>query len=242
MNSVPDEVEGQGRSLLLHLRQSFLRGTAITLPILLTVLVFLFVVNFFGNLLDPAVLVLHRGLGFGEQLPDLAAEFVALVIILVVSLLVGVIAESDIGKGGLEARFEAAMASIPGFGSIYNSINELSELLIERETDSFREVKLVEYPTRGSYTIGFLTAASPEVVRTATGHEDMVTLFMPLAPNPFMGGFVIHVSRDRVHDVDMTVDEGVQAVVSSGVAVNEREVVGRDDDGDRHATDDAPME
>jgi uncharacterized membrane protein len=49
----------------------------------------------------------------------------------------------------------------------------------------------------------------------------MVSVFMPMAPNPFMGGFVLHVAADRVHDVDMSVEEGIQAVVSSGIAVDE---------------------
>jgi hypothetical protein len=47
----------------------------------------------------------------------------------------------------------------------------------------------------------------------------MVTLFMPMAPNPVMGGFVIHVERDRVIDIDLTVEEGVRSIVTSGVAI-----------------------
>jgi hypothetical protein len=47
----------------------------------------------------------------------------------------------------------------------------------------------------------------------------MVTLFMPMAPNPVMGGFVIHVDRDRVVDIDITVEEGIQSIVTSGVAM-----------------------
>ena len=97
----------------------------------------------------------------------------------------------------------------------------MSKILLSRDTDSFKEVKLVEYPREGSYTIAFLTAEPGEAVRSATSHQEMVSLFLPMAPNPFMGGFVIHVAADRVYDVDMTVEEGIQAIVSSGVAVDE---------------------
>jgi hypothetical protein len=51
----------------------------------------------------------------------------------------------------------------------------------------------------------------------------MVTLFMPMAPNPVMGGFVIHVSRDRVVDVDLTVEEGIRSIVTSGVAIGDED-------------------
>jgi uncharacterized membrane protein len=136
-------------------------------------------------------------------------------------LLVGLTAESRYGGGGLATRVEDLLASVPGVGSIYRSIDEISELLLESDTDSFKEVKLVEYPDEGSYTLAFLTAETPEVVREATGHGEMVTLFMPMAPNPVMGGYVVHVSEDRVYDVNMTVEEGIQSIVSSGVAVND---------------------
>jgi len=49
----------------------------------------------------------------------------------------------------------------------------------------------------------------------------MVTLFMPMAPNPVMGGHAVHVPTSRVHDVDMTVEEGVHSIVTSGVATGE---------------------
>jgi hypothetical protein len=49
----------------------------------------------------------------------------------------------------------------------------------------------------------------------------MLTLFLPLAPNPVMGGHLAHIPEDRVYDVDMTVEEGIRTIVTSGVAVSE---------------------
>jgi hypothetical protein len=49
----------------------------------------------------------------------------------------------------------------------------------------------------------------------------MQTLFLPMAPNPVMGGYVIHVSEERVIDVDMTVQEGIRSIVTSGVAIDD---------------------
>jgi uncharacterized membrane protein len=56
---------------------------------------------------------------------------------------------------------------------------------------------------------------------------EMQTLFVPLAPTPVVGGFLVHLSPDRVHDVDLTVEEAIQSVVTSGVSV---EVADRDRD------------
>jgi uncharacterized membrane protein len=43
-----------------------------------------------------------------------------------------------------------------------------------------------------------------------------------MAPNPVMGGYVLHVAEEHVYDVDLTVEEGIQAIVTSGVATGRR--------------------
>ncbi len=106
-------------------------------------------------------------------------------------------------------------------GRLGESFDEMSDLLLDSDTDSFQEVELVEYPNEGSYTVAFKTAETPTVVEDGAAHADMVTLFVPMAPNPVMGGFVIHVSRDRVADVDTTVEQGIRSIVTSGVAIGE---------------------
>jgi uncharacterized membrane protein len=100
----------------------------------------------------------------------------------------------------------------------------MSETVADGE-ESFRDVKLVEYPTEGSYTMAFVTADAPVSLEESAGHteEGMMSLFLPMGPNPVMGGFVIYVSRDRVHDIDIGVEEGLQAIVTSGVAMNDSE-------------------
>jgi hypothetical protein len=108
----------------------------------------------------------------------------------------------------------------------------MSEVVVESDADSFQDVKLVEYPTEGSYTLAFVTADTPGTVQQAVGRKGMVTLFMPMAPNPVMGGFVIHVDRDRVFDIDITVEEGIQSIVTSGVTVG----------GDRSRTPDPDLD
>jgi hypothetical protein len=93
--------------------------------------------------------------------------------------------------------------------------------MLESDAQNFREVKLVEFPHEGAYTLGFVTTETPEALRRPAGHEEMLTLFLPLAPNPVMGGHLVHVPADRVRDVEMSVEEGVRTVVTSGVAVGD---------------------
>jgi uncharacterized membrane protein len=202
-------------------RQAFITGAAVTLPLIVTFLVLGVVVDFVSQQLDPVVAFLTSVTGV-QPASDAVLKLMAVAALLGAIFGIGVVAERRPGRSGFAAFFDTLLARLPGVGSLYRSIDEMSGLLLDSDTDSFQEVKLVEFPVEGSYAFAFLTADTPPVVEEATGHEGMVTLFVPMAPNPVMGGYVLHVSPDRVVDVDLTVEEGIQAIVTSGVATGKR--------------------
>ena len=195
-------------------------GTAIVVPVLVTAVVLLILVDLLSGLLDPLVIPIREALGTagGEAvLPKVVAAAVLLATILVV----GVIDESGVAGNRLKDGLDSTMAHIPGVGAIYGPLERISEMMLEGDTDNFQEVVLVEYPEDGSYSVAFKTAEPPDQVRTAVdGDDDMITVFMPMGPNPFMGGFIMYVEPEQVYDVDLTVEEGITSIVSFGVAVD----------------------
>jgi uncharacterized membrane protein len=229
----PDDSTGSASPVGVgeRLRQVFVSGIAIMIPIIVTVIVLVFVVNFMRGLVSPAVSVLTDTAGVGQSTPDYVLELAALVSVVVLIFVVGLLAEARPG-GGIEDAFDSGVARLPGIGSVYTSFNEMSELLLSSDSQSFREVKLVEFPTLGSYTVAFVTADAPRAIEEATGNDGMTTLFMPMAPNPVMGGFVLHVSEERVYDVDISVEEGIQSIVTSGVTVGADEEIGAGEIGE----------
>ncbi|MFC6863550.1 DUF502 domain-containing protein [Halomicroarcula sp. GCM10025817] len=198
-------------------RRAFVTGTAVTMPLIVTLIVLGFVVDFVSKQLDPVVGFITSTVGFASA-SELTLKLAAVLSLVLLVFVIGVATEYRSDASDLGLVFEALVARIPGIGSLYRSLDEMSELLLDSDTDSFREVKLVEFPVEGSYSIAFLTAETPDVVTEAAAEDDMVTLFLPLAPNPVMGGYVLHVIEDRVRDIDITVEEGIQSIVSSGVA------------------------
>jgi uncharacterized membrane protein len=202
------------------LMRSFIKGLAILLPLVITLLVISLALGFIADALSPLVAALQQTAFFGAS-SDSLILILTLVVFVVLVVTIGSIAEYGSGSGRMSSQFDAFMGSIPGVGSVYTSFNEMSELILDSDTDSFQDVKLVEYPGKDSYVVAFKTAETPDVVAEDTGNDDMITLFMPMAPNPVMGGFVIHVSRERVVDVDLTVEQGIRSIVTSGVAFGE---------------------
>ncbi|WP_225334057.1 DUF502 domain-containing protein [Halomicrobium urmianum] len=201
------------------LRQTFISGLVLTVPFLITVLVLLWALNAVTNALAPLADAIGM-LGPFDGLGRLIVESIAAGLVLGSILLVGLAArhgpETHVGD-----RVDAVMEDLPGVGSIYSSVERMSAVLVEGDTESFQEVKLVEFPHEGSYAIAFLTADTPEVIQTVAGHGDMETVFVPMAPNPVMGGNLVSMPADRVHDVDLTVEEGMEAIMSTGLTLDE---------------------
>jgi len=84
-------------------------------------------------------------------------------------------------------------------------------------------VKLVEFPHDDVYVLGFETNRSPMPVQAAANVDGMTTLFLPLAPNPVMGGFLAHIPDERVRDLEMSVEAAVSVIITSGIATDDPE-------------------
>lgn len=200
-----------------RLRRSVITGTAITIPFVLTLIILGFVLNFVAQTLNPVVWLADYS---DIEVADSIVQVTTILTLIALVVVVGVVAEHTDGDR-IVGGFHAAMESIPGVSSIYNSFRRMSDILLESDVESFQEVKIVEFPGQGTFALGYLTGRPPAEVVAACGHEEMLTLFMPLAPNPVMGGFLIYAPESQVYDIDMTVEESVQAIITSGVVHNE---------------------
>lgn len=212
-----------------RIRKLGLTGVAVVVPLVVTVWVLFKLVGFVQSMLDPVGSLL-RGFGFESTATVAALQVGSLLLVAVVVLLVGAAVQMRVGRQLVE-RLDGYLAGIPGLGTVYQTARQMSDLLLDPDDDEegsqFSGVKLVEFPGQGTYTLGFLTSETPPegVVSTAraiTGDSDgaYYTLFLPMAPNPFMGGHLTHVPADRVHDVDIEVDAAIQYILTTGVVDN----------------------
>lgn len=201
------------------LRRSVVSGTAIVVPVLVTVVVLLVGLDLLSSMLAPLVIPIDRALGLGGQSQILATTLAGLLLVGII-VTVGAITESEYGGDRIEETIDRGMARLPGIGSIYATLDQVGEMLLESDTDNFQEVVLVEYPGEGSYSVAFKTSEPPAAVSDSVHGQDMITVFMPMGPNPVMGGFILHIAPDRVYDVDLTVEEGVSSIVSLGVVTD----------------------
>lgn len=197
-----------------RLRRWLVNGVVITIPLVITLLIASVAIDFLLGALSPIVdLVLYL---WPNQPPTIVVQAATLASLLGVFVAVGFAAE-HVGRGGLTDRIDAVIDSVPLVGSIYTSFRRVSDILLEDESESFQDVKLVEFPHQDAYALAFLTADTPETIRDDAGHEEMRTVMMPLGPNPTTNGFIMHVPDEHVHDTDLTVEDAIETTATLGV-------------------------
>jgi uncharacterized membrane protein len=111
--------------------------------------------------------------------------------------------------------WERVLLRIPFFRVIYSSAKQLGEALLTEKRSVFRQVVLVRWPHPDLWAIGLVTASPPKVLSEKAG-EGLVSVFVPSTPNPTTGFYHL-VPADRVIPIDLTVEQGLQMVVSGGV-------------------------
>lgn len=200
--------------LTTRVKRWLLNGVIISIPLVVTILVIMLVLEFLLRILSPLVGAVE--FFWANEPPVWVLELATLVSLLAFFLLVGVLAECTPGQR-VSQWFDRSMASIPVISTIYTTVRRTSEIFVSDESSQFQDVKLVEFPHQDAYMLGFVTTDAPTPIEESLLVNDMLTLMIPLAPNPATNGFIIYMPDDRVHEVDMDVEQAIQAVTTLGV-------------------------
>ena len=198
------------RTLRKHITSRMLTGLLTLIPFAATVLILRFMFRAVASLLRPMSGPVER-LG----MPDFAVFLLSCIIIAAVLYLAGVIVTNSLGKRGL-AMTETLFMKLPLLRTVYGSIRSTVQTLSRAQRKSFRSVVILEFPRRGAWCVGFVTGHS-----TDGRGEEYVRLFIPTTPNPTSGYFAI-LRKGEVIQTQMSVEEGIQSVVSGGILFPDR--------------------
>lgn len=113
--------------------------------------------------------------------------------------------------------FDRAVLRIPLVNKVYGSVKQVTDFAFSEREIEFNRVVAIEYPSKGIWSVGFVTGSSMREIAEATG-EEMLSVLMPTSPMP-MTGFTVTVKRRDAIDLDLTIDEAIQFIVSCGVVV-----------------------
>lgn len=112
-------------------------------------------------------------------------------------------------------KAESLLTQVPLVRNVYSTVKQVTDFVLSDREVEFKRVVALEYPREGSWTLGFVTGEGMQECAAVVG-ESMLTVLVPTSPVP-AGGFTVMVPRSRVIDLDMTIDQALQFVVSCGV-------------------------
>ena len=160
----------------------------------------------------------HRVLRKGVVIPVFFAGFILLMYLL------GKFLAAGVGRI-LWKSLEAVIAQLPIIRTVYNSVKQVTDFFVGESDIDFQRVVAVEYPRKGTWSVGFVTGESLLSIRGAVD-EPIVSVLMPTSPVPGTG-FTITVRKSETIDLDIPIEQALQFVVSCGVVVPASEVQGK---------------
>lgn len=112
---------------------------------------------------------------------------------------------------------ERGIHRLPLVRNVYDSVKQMTDFMFKDRELGYKRVVAVEYPRKGAWSLGFVTGESLSDIRSTTG-EPMVSLMIPASPMS-VTGYIVTVPKGETIDLDLTIDQALQFVISCGVVV-----------------------
>jgi len=204
-------LEPTSSHFLARLRGYFLTGLIIVGPVAITI----YVVWWFINLVDGWV----KPLIPQSYLPDNFLPFnipgAGLIVGIFALMLVGALAANLFGRT-IVSYGEMMLDRMPVVRGVYRLLKQIFTTVFSKTGTGFKRVGLIEFPRRGVYAVVFVSGEPPSEVKSKLGNGELMTVFMPNAPNPTTG-FVLFMPAKDVILLDMAIDDGAKLVISAGL-------------------------
>ena len=194
------------KSISLTLRNYFITGVVVLIPIGFTLYLSKILIGISSNLIP-------KNINPNSYLP-FNIPGVEIVISIIFITFVGGISLSFFGKKVL-SLINDLFKRIPILRTIYSAIGQMTESFTNK-SDNKKSVVLIEYPKKGSWAVGFATKENKGEISKKTNKE-LINVFVPTTPNP-TSGFLLMFPKDEVIFLDMTFEEASKFIVSAGTS------------------------
>jgi uncharacterized membrane protein len=194
------------RSLALILRNYFITGVVVLLPIGFTLYLSKILIGISSK-------VIPQNLNPNNYLP-FAIPGLEIIISIIFITIVGGLSLSFLGKKILKL-IDDLFKRIPFLRTIYSAILQMTETFSKKDDDK-KSVVLVEYPRKGVWAVGFATRENKTEMSTKV-NKKLINVFVPTTPNP-TSGFLLMFPMDEIIYLNMTFEEASKFIVSAGTS------------------------
>ena len=194
------------RSFTLILRNYFITGVVVLIPIGFTLYLSKILIGVSSNLIP-------ENINPNSYLPY-AIPGIEILISIILITIVGGLSLSFLGKRILKL-IDDLFKRIPFLRTIYSAILQMTESFSNKDNDK-KSVVLIEYPRKGVWAVGFATKENKGEMADKT-NQRLINVFVPTTPNP-TSGFLLMFPIDDVIYLNMTFEEASKFIVSAGTS------------------------
>ncbi|WP_436629292.1 DUF502 domain-containing protein [Fusobacterium gastrosuis] len=118
-------------------------------------------------------------------------------------------------------KFVVLVEKIPVIKSVYTTAKQIIGILYSSEGEAaYKKVVAVEYPRKGMYAIGFMTAESNNAVKEAFQVGEIANVFIPTSPNP-TSGMLICIPKEDIKILNIDTEAAFKLIISGGYVTEE---------------------
>jgi uncharacterized membrane protein len=200
------EKKSKRKALSLTLRNYFITGVVVLIPIGFTLYLSKILIGISSNLIP-------KNLNPNHYLPFDIPGVEILISILLITV-VGGLSLSFFGRRILKL-IDDLFKRIPFLRTVYSAIVQMTETFSKKD-DNKKSVVLVEYPRKGVWAVGFATKENAGEMAEKT-NKKLINVFVPTTPNP-TSGFLLMFPIEDVIFLNMTFEEASKFIVSAGTS------------------------
>jgi len=194
------------RSLSLILRNYFIAGVVVLIPIGFTLYLSKILIGISSK-------VLPKNINPNSYLPFEIPGIEILISIIFITI-VGGLSLSFLGKRLLKLIDDLFKRS-PFLRTVYSAIVQMTETFSKKD-DNKKSVVLIEYPRKGVWAVGFATKENDGEMSKKV-NKKLINVFVPTTPNP-TSGFLLMFPIDEVIYLNMSFEEASKFIVSAGTS------------------------
>ena len=200
------EKKSKRKSLSLTLRNYFITGVVVLIPIGFTLYLSKILIGISSNLIP-------KNLNPNHYLPFDIPGVEILISVLLITI-VGGLSLSFFGRRILKL-IDDLFKRIPFLRTVYSAIVQMTETFSKKD-DNQKSVVLIEYPRKGVWAVGFATKENKGEMAEKT-NKKLINVFVPTTPNPTSGFLLMFPIEDVIY-LNMTFEEASKFIVSAGTS------------------------
>ena len=200
------EKKSKRKSLSLTLRNYFIAGVVVLIPIGFTLYLSKVLIGISSNLIP-------KNINPNHYLPFDIPGIEILISLLLITL-VGGLSLSFFGRRILKL-IDDLFKRIPFLRTVYSAIVQMTETFSKKD-DNKKSVVLIEYPRKGVWAVGFATKENTGEMAEKT-NKKLINVFVPTTPNPTSGFLLMFPVEDVIY-LNMTFEEASKFIVSAGTS------------------------